>query len=102
MFRRIGFDVEVVESGEEALDICRARGGEVALYVLDMSMPGMGGVEAAREILALQPNAKIVLSSAYTRNQIEAEKGNLPIAGFLHKPYERGTLCEHLASILGD
>jgi PAS domain S-box-containing protein len=102
MFRLVGFEVEVAENGEQAVEICRTRHREIDLYVLDMSMPGIGGVGAARQILALAPDARIILSSAYPREQVEAEKGTLRVDGFLRKPYERDALRSQLARILGD
>jgi signal transduction histidine kinase len=101
MFQLLGFEVEVVENGEQAVEACRTRHDEIGFYVLDMSMPGIGGAEAARQILALAPDAHIILSSAYPREQVEAEKGALTVDGFLRKPYERNALRSQLATILG-
>ena len=100
MLKGLGFQVETAEDGEQAVELCRQRNPEVRLYILDVSMPGIGGIEAAQQIRALAPDACIVLSSAYDREQVMAQLGELTIAGFLHKPYERDTLRSQIAQIL--
>jgi len=100
MLRNLGFQVETVECGEDAVELCRQRNDEVRLYILDVSMPGIGGIEAARQIQDLAPNACLIVSSAYEREQVEAQLGDLAVAGFLQKPYERDTLRSQIARIL--
>jgi DNA-binding NarL/FixJ family response regulator len=54
-------DIDVVGTavdGEAALDVVSARLPEVVL--MDLSMPGMGGIAATREILAKHPNVHVV------------------------------------------
>jgi len=97
LLRLLGFQVEVVEDGEEAVAICRQRQQDVRLYILDVSMPGIGGVEAARQILAIDPAARVVLSSAYGRERVANSLAGLPTLGFLRKPYERESLRTQLA-----
>ena len=67
------------------------------MYILDVSMPGIGGVEAARQILAIDPAARVVLSSAYGRERVANSLAGLPTLGFLRKPYERESLRTQLA-----
>lgn len=101
MLRLLGFQAQVVEDGEQAVEIARHQHQEVRLYILDVSMPGMGGVEAARQILAIDPTARILLSSAYGRERVQGALATLPSVGFLRKPYERETFRAQLARILG-
>ncbi|WP_043632507.1 response regulator [Nonomuraea candida] len=48
-------------SGEEALDFL--RGEPVGMVLMDVNMPGMGGLEAARHIRCRHPDVKVVLLS---------------------------------------
>lgn len=50
-------------SGEEA--VAYLEESDVTVVVLDQMMPGMTGLEAAREILARRPDQRIILFSAY-------------------------------------
>lgn len=50
-------------NGSEALDLVEVV--DPAVIVLDELMPGLGGLETAKRILALRPGQKIILFSAY-------------------------------------
>src|SRR5258708_34491372 len=54
-----GFTIEEARSGEEAVDILPEYPFSLAL--LDINMPGIGGVEACREIRALAPTIGILM-----------------------------------------
>ena len=54
-----GFAVEEARNGEEALNAVRLRSFDLVL--LDVNMPGIGGVEACRKIRSLTPQTGIVM-----------------------------------------
>src|ERR1700680_2469719 len=54
-----GFAIDEARSGEEAVDILLQRNFDLVL--LDINMPGIGGVEACREIRALAPKIGILM-----------------------------------------
>ena len=54
-----GFTVEEARSGEEALGVAQSRAFDLVL--LDINMPGMGGVETCRRLRDLTPRAGIVM-----------------------------------------
>lgn len=50
------------KTGEEALQICRKQQPDVVL--MDVKMPGIGGVEATRKLLAINPEIRVVAVTA--------------------------------------
>lgn len=81
-------DMQVVAEthrGDEAVSLY----GEVrpALAFLDMSLPGMDGLTAAREILAAHPEARIVLLSALGKAEAARHAHDWGVAGVLPKPF---------------
>jgi len=73
-------------TAEEALARLRA-GEQFACILLDLTMPGMGGDAALREIEALAPHTPVVLMSGYPRDDLAAAGRT-----FLLKPFELETL----------
>lgn len=80
------YEVASAESGAEAVKKFKENPFDVVL--MDVKMPGMGGIEACRRIKAIKPEAKIILITAYAtdREVIEAEKeGTFSV---LYKPLD--------------
>lgn len=99
--RDLGYRVLEAASGELALDILRS--GEpppIAALVTDGRMPGMGGRTLAREMHALQPDARILFISGYPA--IAGETNILPEFGTaaLAKPFTVSALASRLRELL--
>jgi len=58
-----GYQVELAKTGEEGLDKFQQRAFDLVL--LDVSMPGMGGLRALEELLKLDPEAVVTIITAY-------------------------------------
>ena len=58
-----GYKVELAKTGEEALEMYSHKPSEVVL--MDVSMPGMGGLTALEEMLKIDPDAVIIMITAY-------------------------------------
>jgi signal transduction histidine kinase/CheY-like chemotaxis protein len=98
--QRGGFEVLLAADGEEALRLFRQRRAEVALVVLDLTMPRLGGVETLQELRRLDPGVKVLLSSGYS----EAEPGPPPGENgdtFLPKPYRPQELLARVRGLIG-
>jgi signal transduction histidine kinase/ActR/RegA family two-component response regulator len=97
-----GFDVLEAANGREALEIFDAKQDGIALVLLDLTMPELGGTETLRALRARKPGVKVLLTSGYsegdTRMRLSAD---LP-DGFLEKPFTTGELAERLSTILGE
>lgn len=63
-------DIQIVgeaESGEAAIPLCETHAPDVAL--LDLVMPGMGGVEAARQIKRVSPRTQVIVLTSYHEDE---------------------------------
>lgn len=101
MLQRLGLNVIKALNGEAALGHFRERGGRVDLVLLDMIMPGMGGDETFRRLREIDPEAKVLLSSGYSREGRAQELIKAGCLGFLQKPYNLAELRAKLEEILG-
>ncbi|RJX28653.1 MAG: response regulator [Desulfarculus sp.] len=85
-----GYTVLTAGSGEEALEQYRARQKDISLVILDLNMPGMGGLKCLQGILAQDAGAKVLISSGYAAGGLAKAALAAGAAGFVAKPY-RGT-----------
>ena len=86
ILERYGYKVLTASNGERGLDEVRAHKNELALVILDLTMPVMGGEETLKHIKTEAPNLRVVLSSGYDASQAIGRFGQIPFAGFIHKP----------------
>jgi CheY-like chemotaxis protein len=83
-----GYRILKSASGREALDTWHKHRDEIDLVLTDMVMPeGMSGTELAEQLVAENPQIKIVFMSGYTANEISPELLQRLNAAFIAKPY---------------
>ncbi len=75
--------VGVAKSGEEAVDAMATLSPDVVL--MDVNMPGIGGIEASRKILQDNPEAKIIILYFNNDGPITPQLFNLGVLGFISK-----------------
>ena len=100
MLEALGYEVLIARDGVEGVDTFREHADEIEFVLLDVAMPRMNGEEAYREIKAIRPDAKIILSSGYTEQDITSRFGMKKLAGFLKKPYQVDALKTMLQDVL--
>ena len=71
------------ETGESAVELLREGAADIVL--MDIHMPGMGGVEATRQIHAAYPDVLVVLMSTYDLEDLPAAAADCGAAAYLHK-----------------
>ena len=73
-------------SGSEALDYLHRHAGDTALVLSDINMPGMSGLDVAREVLALRPDMPILITTGYVRADDVAAARKLGVRDVVLKP----------------
>jgi CheY-like chemotaxis protein len=91
---RQGYQVPLAESGPSAIEAFNKYPGEIALVVLDLSMPGMGGEEVLPELRKIRPQIKVTVASGYTESQAMKLFGRQQVSGFLQKPFTSRGLAQ--------
>ncbi len=97
---RHGYRVLTAKNGEEAIGIYREREAEVDVVLLDLTMPGLGGVGTMAELRKIRPSVRVVLSSGYDEEDLSLRLAQDPPAGFLHKPYRMEDLVARVEEAL--
>ena len=88
--------------GKTGLALYREHQAEISLVLLDLSMPGISGEETFRQLRALDPRVRVILSSGYDESEVSARFAGQALTGFLQKPYRMADLAAaislHLAA----
>jgi nitrogen-specific signal transduction histidine kinase len=99
--QRMGYKVLAASSGQQALDIIKQASDRIDCLLLDFTMPGMDGLETMQQVKKIWPDARIIISSGYTRQQIEDRFARIsPPDDFIQKPFEMKTLKEKLDRVI--
>ena len=107
MLESMTFEVSIAGSGPQALEkIQRSieKKRNFDLVIMDWHMPGLDGIETAREIqnnTALTPIPAIIMVTAYGREEIMRQAKNRGLDGFLLKPVNPSVLFNTIMGIFG-
>ena len=86
MLSVLGYHVETVGSGEEAVGIVHDH--PMDLIILDMIMdPGINGRRTFEQILAVQPQQRAIITSGFSENEEVKKALQLGVRNFIRKPY---------------
>ena len=91
-----GYRVELAKTGEEGVEAYARRPFDVVL--LDVSMPGMGGLRALEEILKLDPDAVVVMITAYATFDTAIAAWERGAFGCIRKPFQNEQITQTVAA----
>lgn len=78
--------LEMAENGRKAADTAVLWGAD--LILMDIEMPGMSGLDAARAVLAQRPSCRVIFVTAYSLFQYAHEAVHLGACDYLLKPVD--------------
>jgi FixJ family two-component response regulator len=94
----VGYEVELYASAEEFL--AAADASTAACLVLDLRMPGMGGLELQRRLAAEGRETPVIVVTAHGDDEARAESIAAGAVAFLNKPFKEETLLGAIDSAL--
>jgi two-component system, cell cycle sensor histidine kinase and response regulator CckA len=104
MLKLLGYHAIAVTSGEEALEAylnANVSGSPYDAVITDLTVPGgMGGEELIKELLVVDPKAKVIVSSGYSNDPIMANYQEYGFSGVLVKPYKSTDMAKVLSTVL--
>ncbi len=105
MLIHMGHEVEFSTDGAEA---CRKytesmeKNDKFDLIIMDLTIPGgMGGKQAVKKILEIDPEAKVVVSSGYSNDPVMADYQSYGFSGVVVKPFQMEELKSMIQGIIG-
>ena len=101
MLSRFGYSVRTAPDGETALDLYQSEDGRPDLVLLDLGMPGMGGLKCLQKLKTMDPEARVIVASGYSIDEESREIIQADASHFLHKPYQAKELMEAVRKVVG-
>ncbi|SRR5579871_5045443 len=95
-----GYIVLSANSARTVISECEQHDGDIHLLLTDVVMPGSGGREIAKQVLARRPSTKVLYMSGYTTNAIIHHGVLDPGTHFLQKPFTPATLAAKVREVL--
>ena len=89
--------VACCRSGEEAIE--RFEQVQPDLVTMDIIMPGMDGLEAARLILEAHPQARVLMVSSLAYDDTIDEANEIGASGFVYKPFDREAVLDSIRQV---
>lgn len=103
MLRALGYEAQLTHDGEQALAAyrdLREAGEPVLAVIMDLTVPGgMGGREAMRELLRLDPGVRGIVISGYSNDPVMSRPRDFGFCDVIPKPVGLAGLREALARI---
>ncbi len=104
LLTRLGLEATVTADGGEAVRqyaLARMNGRPFDLVIMDLTVPGaMGGADAMKEILKIDPDAKGIVSSGYSSDPVMANFRTHGFRGMVPKPYRIADFARTIRDVL--
>jgi len=99
---KFGYTVITAADGTEALEIYRENWQNISLVILDLMMPGMSGKDCLREMLTLNPRAKVVIATGYPAEGTTEPSPEEGAKACIRKPYTGKHMLELIREVLDE
>ena len=100
---RLGFDAVLSVDGNEAIERYQKAmdsGRPFEVVILDLTVKGgLGGKDAVKKILKINPHAKVIVSSGYSNDPVMTKFREYGFVGVLPKPYKIKDMIETLKKV---
>jgi PAS domain S-box-containing protein len=100
ILQEYGYRTITADSGEMLLDIYRRQGQEIDLVILDLGMPGRGGLTSLKDLLVMDRKARVIIASGYSADGQVRECLERGAVGFIPKPYRLLDMLRKVREVL--
>src|SRR5262249_20689065 len=97
---RLGYEVLVCRSADEALEREKAHAGRIDLVISDVVLPGMDGLQLIEVLRKARPDLKVLLTSGYTEDTISKKGLSGSAIPFIEKPFTAADLARKAREVL--
>ena len=98
--RKSGFSVMEANDGSGAMELLRAHKDEIDAILLDVTLPGIASREIFEEAQRIRPDLKVIVTSAYSKETVDASFAGLAVEHFIRKPFRLADIARLLGGVL--
>ncbi len=102
ILEHLGYIPVIASGGEEGIEIYAREKDEIRAVLLDVVMPGLGGLEVFKRLKEINPRVKVLVISGYSEEKRAGELLEEGALGFIQKPFKIDQLSRKLQEILED
>ena len=103
LLNHLGYDVKLVSSGEEAIEIYKKNSEFFDLVMLDLTVRGgLGGLSTLEELKKINPNIKTIVISGYSNDPVLSNHQNYGFNGKIEKPFDVEAMSKVISDILNN
>jgi PAS domain S-box-containing protein len=95
-----GLHVLAADDGQRGLAVFQQHAERIDAVLLDMNMPGMSGEAVFAELQRIKPGVKVLVSTGFSEQEAAERFADVPLAGFVHKPYTATALVDKIGAAL--
>jgi len=100
LLERRGYRVSSFVVQEQALSAVRANPGAYALLLTDFNMPGMSGLDVAREALAIASQLNVAVASGYITEELQAQAQAIGVREVIFKTDAVEDFCDVVGRLI--
>jgi two-component system cell cycle sensor histidine kinase/response regulator CckA len=104
MLKAAGYEYELAKNGSEAIELYKRAlegGRPFDAAIMDLTIPGgLGGKEAVKKLIEIDPKVKAIVASGYFSDPVMADFKAHGFIGVITKPYDLQTLSRTLRTVL--
>jgi len=96
----VGYRVLEAGTSQEAVEQFRTHQGDIDCVIMDLVIPGSGGLDIANELLAIRPQVKILYTTGYSGSVMSQSITTGAPSSLLPKPFNRDSLLARLRELI--
>jgi PAS domain S-box-containing protein len=95
-----GYRVLIAKNGVEALETFKQHKDAIAVTVLDLGLPQLGGWQAFQQMREIRPELKALIATGLVSAEVEAEIAQNKLCGVIVKPYQPADLLNKISQAI--
>ncbi|MDQ7783249.1 MAG: response regulator [Desulfomonilaceae bacterium] len=100
ILERSGYSVLSAANGTDALSLYEKERQTISLVILDLILPGMGGIQCLEKLREVDPTVKILVTTGHPIIGAERQAIESGARGFLHKPFTMKQMLTAVRAVL--